>query len=169
MSKLTRRELMNLGAMTGAALCLPSCATGPVRVDPNREYFAASPASGAGRRGVIAMVSLLRDAGAGRVIVGDQSGADHVRSWKSGRRSSTRRMFEKNGLLEPIQRSGAELHCFDHHPWEESFQPQLDFDDHLAALQGHRVDPLQVRVAPDRLPDDMLSHLRVAGAAIVPQ
>jgi uncharacterized protein (DUF362 family) len=77
---------------------------------------------------VSALVSLLRAAGAGRVLVGDQSGAEHVRRWKDGRRSSTRERFAHNGLLAAIERSGAELHCFDDQPWESNFQAEPDFE-----------------------------------------
>ena len=76
---------------------------------------------------VLALVALLRAAGAGRVLVGDQAGAEHVRKWQGGRRSSTRERFADNGLLAAIERSGAELHCFDDQPWESSFQAEPDF------------------------------------------
>ena len=84
---------------------------------------------------VEAMVALLRDAGAGRVLVGDQAGVEHVRRWKTGRRSSTRQRFAQNGLLQAIERSGAELFCFDDQPWEMHFRPQADF----ANLWGDRL------------------------------
>ncbi|MET0390525.1 MAG: DUF362 domain-containing protein, partial [Polyangiales bacterium] len=76
---------------------------------------------------VSALVSLLKAAGAGRVLVGDQSGAEHVRRTPSGRFSSTRERFAQNGLLAAIERSGAELYCFDDQPWESNFQARPDF------------------------------------------
>ena len=63
---------------------------------------------------VRAMVRALKDRGAGRVVVGDQSGVASVRLIKDGRRSgSTRELFQRNGLYQAIVDSGAEVHCFE--------------------------------------------------------
>ena len=62
---------------------------------------------------VQAMVSLLRAKGAGRVIVGDKSGVQHV--YDDGRRrwGSSRQLFSQNGLHQAALDSGAEVHYFD--------------------------------------------------------
>ena len=80
---------------------------------------------------VEAMVGLLRDRGAGTIYVGDQSGVEHVRRRASDRVASTREMMEANGLLDAVRRSGASLHTFDDHGWEEGYAAvSPDFDDH---------------------------------------
>ena len=77
---------------------------------------------------VPAAVDLLRAHGAGEVIVGDQSGVEHVRLTASGRVSSTTALMENNGLLAAIRRSGATLHNFDDQGWGGYFRPEMDFD-----------------------------------------
>ena len=79
---------------------------------------------------VPAVVQLLRDKGAGEVIVGDQSGVEHVRLTEGGRVSSTRALMDKTGLLAAIRRSGATLHNFDDQGWGGYFRPEMDFDHH---------------------------------------
>ena len=62
-------------------------------------------------RGVVAA---LYDAGAGRVIVGDQAGVEHVRLAEGEQRfGATRDLTRRNGLLQAITDSGAEAHFFD--------------------------------------------------------
>lgn len=78
---------------------------------------------------VEALVGLLRQRGAGKVYVGDQSGVEHVRLTAKGRVNSTRALMAKNGLLAAARRSGATLHCFDDQGWGGYFQPRLDFSD----------------------------------------
>ena len=71
---------------------------------------------------VRAMVRALKDRGAGRVVVGDQSGVASVRLIKDGRRSgSTRELFQRNGLYQAIVDSGAEVHCFEEHGFQDGY------------------------------------------------
>jgi len=79
---------------------------------------------------VRAVVGFLRDRGAGKVLVGDQSGVEHVRLTASERRSSTRELMARNGLLEAIESSGATLCAFDDQGWDGYFQPTADFPNH---------------------------------------
>ena len=72
--------------------------------------------------GVAAMVSELKARGAGRVIVADQSGVEHVRSSSRGRFGSTRDMFERGGLIS-LEGSAAELHFFDDQPYDSGYFP----------------------------------------------
>ncbi|HTU57593.1 MAG TPA: DUF362 domain-containing protein [Polyangiales bacterium] len=69
--------------------------------------------------GVRAMVEVLKERGAGRVIVADQAGVEHVRRSQRGRYSTTRERFMTNGLgaLEDV----AELHFFDDGDWESGY------------------------------------------------
>jgi len=69
--------------------------------------------------GVRAMVEALKERGAGRVIVADQAGVEHVRRSQRGRYSTTRERFKTNGLgaLEDV----AELHFFDDGDWESGY------------------------------------------------
>jgi len=65
------------------------------------------------------MVEALKEGGAGRVIVADQAGVEHVRRSAQGRFSSTRERFASNGLgaLEDV----AELHFFDEGEWDGGY------------------------------------------------
>jgi uncharacterized protein (DUF362 family) len=75
-----------------------------------------------------AMVKALRDRGAGRVLVGDQSGVASVRLTPDGQRfSSTERVMASNGLLAAIEDSGAEPHFFDDQGFDAGYV-QADFD-----------------------------------------
>jgi uncharacterized protein (DUF362 family) len=66
---------------------------------------------------VRAMVRALFARGAGRVLVGDQSGVMSVRlAANNVRHSSTRNLMEGNGLLRAIEESGAEPFFFDDDP-----------------------------------------------------
>ena len=59
------------------------------------------------------MAELFRR-GAGRVVVGDQSGVQFVRHVADGTRfGTTRALCRENGLLAAIEESGAEAHFFD--------------------------------------------------------
>lgn len=62
---------------------------------------------------VQAMVNLLREKGAGRVLVGDKSGVQHV--YQDGRRQwgASRPLFIQNGLHQAALDAGAEVHYFD--------------------------------------------------------
>lgn len=66
---------------------------------------------------VRALVTALRARGAGRVLVGDQSGVMSVRlAANNVRHSSTRNLMTANGLLTAIEESGGEPFFFDDDP-----------------------------------------------------
>lgn len=67
---------------------------------------------------VAAMVELLREKGAGRVICGDMSGVEHVRFTQSGISGSSRRLMETAGIAGAALKAGAELHFFEERGWE---------------------------------------------------
>jgi len=68
-----------------------------------------------------AMVGLLRERGAGRVIVADMSGVQYVRFSKDRLSGSTRALMERNGLARAAQDAGAELHAFEEAGWDAFF------------------------------------------------
>ena len=71
---------------------------------------------------VRAVVAELYERGAGRVLVGDQSGVSYVRVAADGRRfGSTRACLRDNGLLEAITTAGAEPHLFDEADFHTGF------------------------------------------------
>ena len=69
--------------------------------------------------GVRAMAEVLKERGAGRVIVADQAGVEHVRRSQRGRFSSTRERFVTNGLA--VLDEVAELHFFDDGDWDSGY------------------------------------------------
>ena len=71
---------------------------------------------------VRAMVELLLERGARRVIVGDMSGVQFVRFWKDGLRGSSRELMLQNGIARATQESGAELHAFEEVGWDGFFE-----------------------------------------------
>lgn len=68
---------------------------------------------------VQAMVAVLKERGAGRVVVADQAGVEHVRLTSTGRFSSTRERFGTNGLI--ALEEDAELHFFDDQGFEDGY------------------------------------------------
>ncbi len=60
-----------------------------------------------------AMAGLLKERGAGRVIVADKPGVEHVYQDEKRQRSSSREVMTKNGLHGAALESGAEVHYFD--------------------------------------------------------
>jgi uncharacterized protein (DUF362 family) len=73
--------------------------------------------------GVAAMVALLKERGAGRVVVTDQAGVEHVRHTQEGLSGSSRKLWAEHGLYEPARAAGAELVFFE----------EGSFDDHVLA------------------------------------
>lgn len=71
---------------------------------------------------IAAMVDLLKEKGAGRVIVGDMSGIEHVKLSPDGLNGSSRRLMESSGMAEAVQASGAELHFFEEAGWDAFYE-----------------------------------------------
>ncbi len=71
---------------------------------------------------VAAMVELLKEKGAGRVIVGDMSGVENVRFSSTGLSGSSRKLMESSGMAEAVQAVGAELHCFEEAGWNAFYE-----------------------------------------------
>ena len=77
-----------------------------------------------------AMVGILMERGAGRVIVGDKPGVEHVYQDEKGRRSSSRKIMTKNGLHQAVMESGAEVHYFDEAGYDAYFGDRTEHDSH---------------------------------------
>ena len=71
---------------------------------------------------IAAMVELLKEKGAGRVIVGDMSSVENVRFSSTGLSGSSRKLMESSGVAEVVQASGAELHCFEEAGWNAFYE-----------------------------------------------
>jgi uncharacterized protein (DUF362 family) len=56
---------------------------------------------------VASMVRLLKEKGAGRVVVGDMSGVGYLDQRPEGCKSSTRKLAKSAGLLNPVLDAGA--------------------------------------------------------------
>jgi uncharacterized protein (DUF362 family) len=65
-----------------------------------------------------AMIELLKEKGAGRVIVGDMSGVEHVKLSKDRVRGSTRSLMEASGLAAAVLAAGGELYAFEEGGWD---------------------------------------------------
>ncbi len=71
---------------------------------------------------VRAMAELLRERGAGRVIVADMSGVEHVRFSKDRLRGSSRALMERNGIARAAHEAGAELQAFEEAGWDAFYE-----------------------------------------------
>lgn len=73
---------------------------------------------------VNAMVKLLKEKGAGRVIVGDMSGVQAVRFSKDSLSGSSRELMTSNGLAQAAQDAGAEVVAFEEAGWDGFFEDE---------------------------------------------
>ena len=71
---------------------------------------------------IAAMVELLREKGAGRVIVGDMSGVQYVRFTPTSLTGSSRKLMESSGMAKVVQAAGAELHFFEESGWDSFYE-----------------------------------------------
>ncbi len=72
--------------------------------------------------GLTAMIRLLKDKGAGKVIVMDMGGVQRVKLSPDGLRGSTRQLMKENGLLAAAEAGGAELYFPEEEGWEAFFE-----------------------------------------------
>ena len=70
---------------------------------------------------VAAVVELLRERGAKRVLVGDMSGIEHVKLSPKGVTGSSRALMVKSGMLQAIEKTGGEGHFFEESGWESFY------------------------------------------------
>jgi uncharacterized protein (DUF362 family) len=69
-----------------------------------------------------AMIGLLREKGAGRVIVGEMSGVQSVRFTPDHLRGSTRELMISSGLARAAEDAGAQLVAFEEQGWDAFFE-----------------------------------------------
>ena len=74
---------------------------------------------------IVAMVSLLKEKGAGRVIVGDMSGVEHVKLSPTGLSGSTRKLMESAGIAKAAVAAGGELHFFEEAGWNAFYEDPM--------------------------------------------
>jgi uncharacterized protein (DUF362 family) len=86
--------------------------------------FTTSPAA------IAAMVELLREKGARRVIVGDMSGIGHVKLSPGGLSGSSRRLMEASGMAGAVRAAGGELHFFEEAGWDAFYEDPMAAGDH---------------------------------------
>jgi len=72
--------------------------------------------------GVRAMVELLKEKGAGRVIVSDMSGIEHVKLSAEELEGSTRTLMQASGIAEAVLAAGAELYFPEEAGWDAFFE-----------------------------------------------
>jgi uncharacterized protein (DUF362 family) len=71
---------------------------------------------------VRAMIGLLKERGAGRVIVADMAGVQFIRFHPDGLRGSTRELMQRNGLARATEEGGGEVHAFEEAGWDGFFE-----------------------------------------------
>ena len=71
---------------------------------------------------IAAMVELLNEKGAGRVIVGDMSGVESLRFTPTSLTGSSRALMASSGVAKAVQSSGAEIHCFEEGGWNAFYE-----------------------------------------------
>jgi uncharacterized protein (DUF362 family) len=69
-----------------------------------------------------AVVEILKDRGARRVIVGDMSGIEHVKLSMEGLSGSSRSLMEASGMARAVTAAGAELHFFEEAGWAAFYE-----------------------------------------------
>ncbi|MCB2214010.1 DUF362 domain-containing protein [bacterium] len=72
--------------------------------------------------GVTAIVELLIEKGAGRVIVSDMSGIEFVKLTSKGLKGSSRKLMFASGLAQAALEAGAELHFPEEDGWDAFFE-----------------------------------------------
>ena len=72
--------------------------------------------------GLNMMVKLLKEKGAGRVIVSDMAGIEHVKLTPDNACGSTRMLMARNGILQAAQTAGAEIYLPEEHGWDAFFE-----------------------------------------------
>jgi uncharacterized protein (DUF362 family) len=71
---------------------------------------------------IAAMVEILKEKGARRVIVGDMSGVRYLRFSPTSVSGSSRALMASSGVAKAVQSSGAEMHCFEESGWNAFYE-----------------------------------------------
>ncbi len=73
-----------------------------------------------------AMIKLLKKKGAGRVIVGDMSGIQHLKFFRDRTIGSTRDLMKQSGMMPAIEDAGGEPWFFEADGWESFYRDHTD-------------------------------------------
>jgi uncharacterized protein (DUF362 family) len=68
------------------------------------------------------IIELLKEKGAGRVIVGDMCGIEHVKLSPEGVSGSSRRLMEVSGMARAVRTAGGEIHFFEEAGWNAFYE-----------------------------------------------
>jgi uncharacterized protein (DUF362 family) len=71
---------------------------------------------------VAAMIELLKEKGAGRVLIGDMCGIGHVKLTPEKLTGSSRRLMEASGMAPAAEAAGGELHFFEEEGWNAFYE-----------------------------------------------
>lgn len=77
-----------------------------------------------------ALIGLLRERGAGRVIVADMGGVEALRFSPSETKGSTRELLHSNGLAQAAEAAGAEVQAFEEAGWDGFYQEEPEAKGH---------------------------------------
>lgn len=83
-----------------------------------------------------AMIRLLAERGAGRIVVADMSGVQFLRFSPDATSGSTRSLMTGNGLVKAAEEAGAQVHAFEEAGWDGFFEERL------AGSAAHWSEPL---------------------------
>jgi uncharacterized protein (DUF362 family) len=79
---------------------------------------------------IAAVIGLLREKGAGRVIVGDMSGIEHVKLSPDSLSGSSRKLMETSGMAKAVLAAGGEIHFFEEGGWNAFYEDPMDRGPH---------------------------------------
>ena len=79
---------------------------------------------------VRAMVRLLAERGAGRVIVADMSGVQFIRFGPDHLSGSSRALLRENGIAQAAEAAGGEVQAFEEAGWDAFFEERPQASDH---------------------------------------
>ena len=88
----------------------------PVNNSGNPYPAATSPTA------IAAMVEILKEKGARKVIVGDMSGVQYIRFLSTSLSGSSRALMVSSGVAKAVQTSGAEMYCFEEGGWNAFYE-----------------------------------------------
>jgi uncharacterized protein (DUF362 family) len=74
---------------------------------------------------IAAVIELLKEKGARRVIVGDMAGIEHVKLSPDHLSGSTRKLMETSGMSAAVEAAGGELHFFEEGGWQAFFEDSM--------------------------------------------
>ncbi|MBI4766518.1 MAG: DUF362 domain-containing protein [Deltaproteobacteria bacterium] len=74
---------------------------------------------------IAAVISLLKEKGARRVIVGDMAGIEHVKLSPESLSGSSRKLMETSGLAKAVLAAGGEVHFFEESGWKSFYEDPM--------------------------------------------